>query len=117
MAKNTPANNSNDEERQNAMLVHFGGVLFPVVAAFIGWVLLRDKSTYLAEQTRDALNWGITMLILWAAAGAVAVVSFGFLGFMPGLVWVLNAGFCILAGLAIKNDKKFEFPFSLDIIK
>ena len=116
MANNQPAKNIGDE-RQQAMLMHFGGVLFPTVAAFIGWVLLRDKSEFLAAQTRDALNWGITMLIFWAAAGAVAVVSFGFLGFMPSLVWVLNAGFCIIAAMRVREGKEFSFPFSLDIIK
>ena len=116
MTENQPAK-SDEEERQNAMLVHYAGVLFPAVAAYIGWVMLRDKSEFLAAQTRDALNWGISMLIIWAAAGAVAVVSFGILGFMPGLVWVLNAGFCVIAGLRVRDRKDFSFPFSLDIIK
>jgi hypothetical protein len=106
-----------DEERQQAMLTHFAGAVFPAVAGYIGWVMLRDKSDFLAAQTRAALNWGITMLILWATAAAATLVSFGILGFLPGLVWVLNAGFCIIAGLRVRDKKEFEFPFSLDIIK
>ncbi len=106
-----------DEERQQAMLTHFAGALFPAVAAYIAWVMLRDKGEFLASQTRAALNWGITMLVLWATAGAATLVSFGILSFLPGLVWVLNAGFCIIAGLRVRDKKDFEFPFSLDLIK
>ena len=106
-----------DEERQQAMLTHFAGVIFPAVAAYIGWVMLRDRSEFLAAQTRAALNWGITMLVIWATAGAAGLLSFGILGFLPGLAWVLNAGFCIIAGLRVRDQKDFEFPFSLDLIK
>jgi uncharacterized Tic20 family protein len=106
-----------DEERQQAMLVHFAGALFPSVAAYIGWVTYRDKSEFLAKQTKDALNWGITTLFLWACCGALAILSFGILGFLTGLAWVLNAGFCIIAGLRVRDKKDFSFPFSLDLIK
>jgi len=105
------------EERQNAMLVHCAGALFPAVAAYIGWVTYRDKSEFLAKQTREALNWGITTLFIWACAGALSVLSFGALVFLPGLAWVLNAGFCIIAGLSVRDKKDFSFPFSLDLIK
>lgn len=108
---------SQSQERQYAMFTHLGGIILPLIAAIIGYVMFKDKSAYLKEQTTSALNFGISFAIYSAASTVLMVISFGLLFFIPGLVWLFFVIMSILAGIKANNGEEFKYPLSIAFIK
>jgi uncharacterized Tic20 family protein len=87
------------------------------------------------QESREALNFVLTALILWVAlwvagtvAGSIANAApsavgliFVLLGLLIGLaafaVWVLLVVFSIVAAVRVNSGASYRYPFSLRLIK
>ncbi len=63
------------------------------------------------DQSKEALNFQITIGIAYVIAVVLTVISFGILFFLPTLVWIANIVFCILA--AVKANNGEDLPLSV----
>lgn len=115
----TPTN----DEKNLAMLAHLTGGLGAVLSGFLGplgpaiiWVIKKDESAFVAEQAREALNFQITLLIIYAVATVLALVTCG-IGFLLIIVpWVLALIFCIISSLAVSKGESYRYPFNIRLI-
>ncbi|HWU34575.1 MAG TPA: DUF4870 domain-containing protein [Methylovorus sp.] len=96
------------------VLTHLGGILFSVFPSLIVWLLKRNDSPYISQQSREALNFQITVLIAQAISSALIFILVGFL-FM-GVVWLLNIIFSFLAAVAASRGEAYRYPFTLRLI-
>lgn len=111
------------EEKNLAMLAHLTGGLGGIFTGFLGplgpaiiWVLKKEESAYIEEQAREALNFQITLLIIYAAATVLAIVTCGF-GFLLLFVpWVLALVFCITSSLAVSKGEHYRYPFNIRLV-
>src|SRR5579863_1715446 len=86
------------DERNLAMFAHlsaFAGLIFPaggnVIAPLIVWLTQREKSAFVADQSLEALNFNITVLIAEVACGILFVVGIGILfGILLGIGWLIG---------------------------
>ena len=72
-----------------AMLCHLLGALAGVVGSLIIWLIKKDEHPFIDDQGKEATNFGLTLLIGYLIAGALTVVSCGFLFFVPFVPVVL----------------------------
>ncbi len=112
MAENitTPSN----DEKNIATITHLGGTVFWFIPALVVWVLKKDDSAYLADQSREALNFQITILIAQFVAGLLAIILIGFV--LMGIIWLFNFIFCIIAAIATSKGETYRYPLCLRLI-
>ncbi len=107
------------DDKTLAMLTHLGGILFWIIVPLIVWLLHKDKPErgFVTDQAREALNFQISISVLWFIAYVLMFISFGLLFFLPMLVWVLNAVFCVIGGLAAQKGQAYRYPFAIRLVK
>lgn len=88
---------------------------------FIGFVgpliifLIEQKDSYVKSQAKEALNFQITIAILWVASWFLSFIFIGFI-FLP-IIGLANLILCIIAAMAASKGKDYRYPFALRLIK
>ena len=109
------------DERNLAMLAHlsaFAGLIFPaggnVIAPLIVWLTQREKSAFVADQSLEALNFNITVLLAEIVCGFLLIVGIGvLLGLLLGVVWLIGT---ILAAVRASEGQRFRHRFTLRLV-
>jgi uncharacterized Tic20 family protein len=107
------------EDRVIALITHLSGIVAGFIVPLIMWLINKDKAdkSWLTDQSKESLNFQITVAIAYVAAMILTTITFGLLFFLPMLVWVGNLVFCILAGVKANNGESYRYPFALRLIK
>lgn len=104
---------SNDE-KNIVTITHLGGILFSFIPALVVWLLKKDDSEYIAAETKEALNFQITVLLAQFVAYVLMLILVGFL--LLGIIWVINVVFCIIAATSSSKGEHYLYPFTLRLI-
>lgn len=104
----------NNDEKNIATVTHLGGTVFFFIPSLIVWILKKDDSAYISDQTREALNFQITVLIAQFIAGILTIVLIGFL--LLGIIWLFNIVFCIIAAISTSKGETYRYPICLRLI-
>lgn len=139
-------------ENTNAFLIHisaFSGFIIPfgsIIVPLIVWQTLKDRSRFLDEQGKEAVNFNISyalyMFILGLSILPFAFGSFinhfrhyndfdfefnfsdgsglfGFLGLgaLITIIGVLKIALIIIAALKSKEGEDYKYPFTIKFIK
>lgn len=105
------------DEKLWATLVHIGGIFFEFIPALIGYLVLKDRGPFVNAHTKTALNFQITLIIGYIAAGILTVITFGILGFLFFVVWVLSIVFSIIAAVKSNKGEFYTYPMTIPFIK
>jgi uncharacterized protein len=108
---------SPSDERLWATLVHVGGIVIGFVAPLLGYLLLKDRSPFVRDNSRNALNFQITVAIAAVVAYILALVTLGLLFFLPLAVAIVNVVFCIIAAVAANRGEVYRYPLTIAFIK
>jgi uncharacterized Tic20 family protein len=108
--------NVTQEQKTMAMLAHLLGIVSGVIGALVIWLINKDKSdqSFVVDQAKEALNFQITMLIAFFAAGLLTIIVIG-LFIIPVLV-IANLVLCIMAGMKANEGVAYRYPFALRLI-
>jgi uncharacterized protein len=109
------------DERNLAMFAHlsaFAGLIFPaggnVLAPLIVWLTQREKSAFVADQSLEALNFNITVLLAEIACGVLFIVGIGILlGLVLGIVWLVGT---IMGAVRASEGQRFRHRFTLRLV-
>src|SRR5487761_885299 len=109
------------DERNLAMFAHlsaFAGLIFPaggnVIAPLIVWLTQREKSAFVADQSLEALNFNITVLLAEIACGVLFIVGIGILlGLVLGVVWLIGT---IMGAVRASEGQRFRHRFTLRLV-
>lgn len=99
------------------MVAHFLAIVGFFLPGLIVYLVFKDRSGYLNAQGKEALNWGITTSIIEVGVYVLAALSFGLLGFLPALSFVLRLVFGLIAGFAVKDHADYRYPFAIRLVK
>lgn len=102
------------DERNLAMLAHLLGIFSGFVGALVLWLVKRDQAGFAAEQSKEALNFQITMAIALVASMMLKLLLIGFL--LVPVVFIVNFVFCILAAVSASKGRAYRYPFALRLI-
>jgi len=141
-----------NNENTNAFLIHisaFAGFLFPfgnIITPLIAWQTLKDRSLFLDEQGKEAVNFNISyslyIFILTISFVPFFVGSFvrnldnfdhfnhldidfhsgnifGFVGLasLAGIVALIKFALVIIAAIKAKEGENYKYPFTIKFIK
>jgi len=106
---------SPSDERMWATLIHVGGIIIGFIAPLLGYLLLKERSAFVGENSKNALNFQLTVLIGYVASGILMFVLIGFLTYP--LVWVLSIVFSIVAAVAANKGQVYRYPLTIPFIK
>lgn len=120
----TPANTESSppaevskDARSMALLSHLLGVLTSVLVPLIVWILKKGEDPYIEDQSKEALNFQITVIIAYFAVGIISVITFGIGAFLLPLVMIGNLAFGIIAAMKSNEGIAYRYPLSIRIIK
>jgi uncharacterized protein len=110
------------DERTWGMLSHlsaFVGLVVPflgaILAPLIIWLAWRDRSPFVGEQAKEALNFNISVAIGWLVCGLLTVV---FIGILLGIVlffcWL---ALTILAAIRASEGVQYRYPLNLRLVR
>jgi len=57
-----------------AMLAYVLGIFFPLLGPLLIWLMKKDENAFIADQSKEALNWGITMGICYVVCAILTAV-------------------------------------------
>ena len=107
---------ASQDDRNLAMLTHISGILLGFIVPLIIWLTNKDKpeKRWLTTQALEALNFQITMAIVFIGCMVLTVILIGAL--LTPLVWILDLVFCIIAGMAASRGENYRYPFALRLL-
>jgi uncharacterized Tic20 family protein len=102
------------EDRQWASFAHLGGIL-GFVPSLIIWLVFKDRGSFTNVEGKEALNFQITILIVYVIG---SILSLFFIGFLVNLAaWVVALIFSIMGFMKAKDGHNYRYPFALRLIK
>jgi uncharacterized Tic20 family protein len=115
-AETVPEIQSTEDERQMAMLAHWGGILpfFGIVATLGIWAMKMGQSPFVEDQAKESLNLQINVLMINILAAVSCYLYIGFV--LAPAVWLINGYFCYMAGMAAKEGKVYRYPYTVRYI-
>jgi uncharacterized Tic20 family protein len=105
---------SPQDQRLWATLTHIGGIFFPILVPLIAFLVLKDRGAFIAEHTKTALNFHITVIIGYLIAGLLTLVLIGF--FLIFAIAILVIVFGIIAATKANAGEKYEYPLTIRFI-
>lgn len=109
------------DERNWAMLSHLlalvGYFLVPfgnVIAPLIIYLMKKDESPFVADQSRESLNFQISVCIYALISGVLILILIGFL--LLAVVLVAGAILTIIASVKAANGEAYRYPLTLRLI-
>ncbi|MGV8959330.1 MAG: DUF4870 domain-containing protein [Stenotrophomonas sp.] len=112
-----PTSSGGSEDNTLAMLVHLSGIFLGFIVPLIVWLVNKDnpQKAYLTDQSKEALNFQITLLIAYVVGTILTIILIGVL--INLAAWVVCIVFSIIAGLAANKGEAYRYPFALRLIK
>lgn len=111
----TQYTNVSSDERTMAILSHVLGIFFWIFPSLIIYLLKKDESKYVAEHSREALNFQISITIFYIISGILVLLLIGLL--MIWVVYIANIILCIIATIKASDNILYRYPFNIRLIK
>ena len=117
-----------------AALTHWFAGVAGAVAAFVVWMLVRDKSAFASEHAKEAANFNLSMFLYACAAGVIGIVLVGatVLTLGIGALVTIPAGIvllCVIAAIALMwlvcslvaafkawDGKAYRYPLTMRLL-
>jgi uncharacterized Tic20 family protein len=112
-----PSGAAPQEDRTIALITHLSGIVAGFIVPLIMWLINKDKpeKSWLTDQSKEALNFQITLLIVYVVGVILSVILIGAL--INLLAWIACLVLSIIAGLAANKGEAYRYPFALRLIK
>jgi uncharacterized Tic20 family protein len=130
---NEPTPLPSQEERTWALVAHlsvligglvtygwaasFGSFLGPLIV----WLVKRDTMPFVADQAKEALNFGITLTILCVALLMLTILSLGIGAILTIplflLIGVVALVLVIIAAIKANEGVAYRYPLTLRLVK
>lgn len=105
------------EDRTVGLITHLSGIVLGFIVPLIIWLINKDNPSkaWLTDQSKEALNFQITLLIGYVIGTVLTVILIG--AVINLLLWVACIVFSIIAGIAANKGEAYRYPFALRLIK
>lgn len=112
-----PPATATQEDKTLAMLTHLSGIILGFIVPLIIWLINKDRSDkgFLNDHAKEALNFQITLLIVYVVGIILSVILIGAL--INLIAWVVCIILSIMAALKANEGASYRYPFALRLIK
>jgi uncharacterized Tic20 family protein len=105
---------STSEDRTMALFCHLGGAILGFLVPLIIWLIQKDKSRFVDDQGKEALNFQLTVLIGYVIGIATFCFIIGIFIFLA--TWVVNLVFGIIACVEAQKGNRYRYPIIIRFI-
>lgn len=107
------------EDKTLALITHLSGIVAGFIVPLIIWLINKDKPEkgFLIDQSKEALNFQITLIICYVVLFILTVVTLGLASILTLLFWVATVVFMILAAVKANAGEYYRYPVALRLIK
>jgi hypothetical protein len=128
-----PAGTPSADEKQWAMFAHLSSIIGAIVTGALGggwgcfigpliiWLVKKDTMPFVNDQGKEALNFNITVAIVFLALLILSIMTFGIgliiavpLWIIVGIAWLV---FTIIAAIKASEGVAYRYPVCLRLIK
>ena len=112
-----PVGTTSNDDRTVALLVHLSGIVFSFIVPLIVWLINKDRSdkAFLNDQAKEALNFQITLLLVYIVGTVLTIILIGAL--INFVAWIACVILSIVAGVAANRGEAYRYPFALRLVK
>lgn len=105
------------EDRQWAMLSHFGAFLGAVPSLVI-FMVLRERGPFTAQESKEALNFTLPLTVVAIVANILALLPVigAIFGMVAVLLWLFMTISGVVAGIEVNKGRPYRYPFNLRLI-
>ena len=100
-----------------AMLAHLLGALVGFLGPLILWVVKKDEHEFIDDQSKEALNFQLTLLIWHFGAVVIVVFTCGLISFAPLVTFALQLIFGIMGAVSASKGERYLYPMSIRFVK
>lgn len=113
------------DTRNWALLAHLSALAaFIGIPNFVGplivWAVKKDSHPFVAEHSREALNFNLSVLLYVVAAIVVSIVTFGLgliltvpLAIAAAIGWLIVV---VIAGIKASNGEPYRYPLTIRFV-
>ena len=102
------------DEKLWAALIQFGGIGSGFIVPLLGYLLLGKRGPFVREHAISALNWQITLLLMYFVSTILTIVLIGYVLFFA--ILVLSIVFGILATQHAHRGQLYTYPLAIKFI-
>ena len=120
------------DQRQWAMFAHLSAIAGAILTSGVGgwgtflgpliiWLVKKDTMPFVDDQAKEALNFNITVAIVFFALWVLVFVTLGIglviaipAWFVIGIAWLV---FTIIAAIKANDGIAYRYPFSVRLVK
>jgi len=120
------------DQRQWAMFAHLSAIAGAVLTSGVGgwgtflgpliiWLVKKDTMPFVDDQAKEALNFNITVAIVFFALWVLVFVTLGIglliavpAWFVIGIAWLV---FTIIAAIKANDGVAYRYPFTMRLVK
>ncbi|AEG44723.1 DUF4870 domain-containing protein [Isoptericola variabilis] len=118
-----PAPLSREDERTWAIVAHLAPPVLAILSVgtlgfltpLVVWLVFRDRSRFVGDQAKEALNFQITLLIAYVVGWLLVWVLIGFV--ILAAVWVCSIVFGVLAAVAVNRFEPYRYPINIRFVR
>ena len=112
-----PPAGASQADKTLALLTHLSGIILSFIVPLVIWLTNKDKSDkgWLNDQAKEALNFQITLLIVYVVGTILTVILIGAL--INLVAWLTCIVLSIMAALKVNEGVAYRYPFALRLIK
>ena len=111
------------EDKQWASFAHLGGIL-GILPSLIIYLVFKDRGTLTRQESKEALNFQITILgaevaifILSVILGAITFGIGSLVGGLGWIAWVVGVIFSIIGFTKVNGGESYRYPFAVRLVK
>jgi hypothetical protein len=114
---------SDHDARIWATLTHVSALVGSFIGVgYLGWLgpliiflVLKDRSAFVAQHAKTTLNFQITMFLVAVVAALLWIVLVGFL--VTAAIYIIVIVCSIIAAVAASRGEAYEYPLTIRFIK
>ena len=103
-----------DEEKLWAIAAHLGPLVLWVIAPLVVWLVFRDRSRFIDQHAKEALNMQISYTIYFVVSTISIILLVGII-LLPvvGVAWLV---LMIVATVKAANYEEYRYPLILRLV-
>lgn len=102
------------ESKNTALLIWIGTIFLGFIPSLIIYLVKKDDA-YILDQSKEALNWSITSLIVYVFGLVTSIILIGLVVLV--LLGICHLVFCVMGAIASSKGNTFRVPFAIRLIK
>lgn len=102
------------DEKLWAALIQFGAIFSGFIVPLMGLLLLGKRGPFVREHAVSALNWQITLILIYFVSTILMIVLIGYLFFFAA--FALSIVFGIIATQHAHRGQLYTYPLAIKFI-